>query len=151
MRGSPSSLCETAFREQDHKARRAYVPRAYTPQMQNRPRSAPPYREVFLNSGEGFSKKGWPKLAHTTAKFGTDSVLPMSYKLLNDFSTSSIQRLVSKVTETEIDEDNWEAQRCPPGPGEKPLGLRGPRKLNSPLLTLCMTKGENILLLVRSV
>lgn len=74
-------------------------------------------------------KKGWQKLkADIPAKFGTDSLLRMFYKLLTgNFSISSIQLLASKVIETEKDEGNWEAWPCPEGQGKAPGDPQGDR------------------------
>lgn len=68
------------------------------------------HQEASLNSsGFSFSQESfWQKLeADITAKYGTNSLLHMFYKLLNgNFAIASLQLLVSKVTETEKDEGN---------------------------------------------
>lgn len=91
-----------------HSEKRTTKPiQADTPQTQNR--LCLQYREVSLHSSRVFffQERLAKAQADITAKFGTDSLRHMFYKLLNgNFSIASIRLAVSKVIEMEKDEGN---------------------------------------------
>lgn len=110
-------------------------------QMQNRPRwatlsgSSQCWQVVFPRKvGQSWKPIELQSLKQTLCCI-------MSHKLLNgNFSASSFQQLVSKVTETEKDEGNWEAQPCPEGPSEKLLKTQ--RATAAQLLTVSTLRGH---------